>query len=404
MMGIPLNMDVSRIRNDFPPLRNSDSVYLDSACQSLRPDQVISSMVSYYEEFPACGGRSVHSMATRVSMEVDAAREKVAGFFGSRPSEFVFTKNCTEALNIVAKGLGLKKNDVVLTGDWEHNSNHVPWIDLTETVGIRRRFMRSSERGEFDIEEFKKCVTKDVKIVSMAHCSNVTGVEIPVKELTEIAHDNNSIVMIDGAQAAPHMPVDVKDLDVDFYAASGHKMLGPSGVGILYGRTELLEKLRPLMSGGGTVGLATYDSVKRTPPPERFEAGLLNYSGVVGMGAAIDYLKNIGMKNIRDHERSLQRKIQKDTEDLNISIVGPEDPDKRGGVFSFNMGGLESHDVAVMLDTKNIMIRSGMHCAHPFFVSRGLKGCARASVYVYNDENDIEKFTSALRKMDETFS
>lgn len=398
-------MDVSRIRNDFPTLRNGDSVYLDSACQSLKPSAVIDKMMSYYNEFPACGGRSVHSMATRVSMEVDSAREKVTAFFGSKnANEFIFTKNCTESLNIVAKGIGLKKGDVVLTGDWEHNSNHIPWIDLVETVGIKRRFIKTSKHGELDIEDLKRCMDKDVKIVSLAHCSNVTGVEMPVKEITEIAHDNGSLVMIDGAQAAPHMPVDVIDMDVDFYAASGHKMMGPTGVGILYGKTDELNKLRPLMSGGGTVGLATYDTIKRTPPPERFEAGLLNYSGIIGMGAAIDYLKKIGLKNISEHEKALQRKIQKGVEGMSIEIVGPDDPDKRGGVFSFNINGLESHDVAVMLDTKGIMIRSGMHCAHPFFVSRGIHGCARASVYAYTNENDIERFVSALRKIDETFS
>lgn len=362
-------------------------------------------MMQYYTEFPACGGRSVHSMATKVSMEIDDAREKVALFFGSkRPSNFVFTKNCTESMNIVAKGLDLKKGDVVVTGDSEHNSNHIPWMDLVESKGIKRRFARSSRKGEFNIEAFKEVIDKDVKVVSIGHASNVTGFETPVKEIVEIAHDNGALVLVDGAQAAPHMPVDVIDLDVDFYAVSAHKMLGPTGVGILYGKEDELMKLRPLISGGGTVGLATYDSVKLTPPPERFEAGLLNYSGIIGTGAAIDYLSNIGMKNIQEHERSLQRELQNCVSDLDLQTIGPDDPEKRGGVFSFNMMNLESHDVAVMLDSMGIMIRSGMHCAHPFFVSREVHGCARASFYLYNDMNDIHRFADALRKVYQTFS
>jgi len=400
------NMDIKSIRNDFPTLRNSDAVYLDSACQSLKPQCVIDAMMSYYNEFPACGGRSVHSMATKVSMGIDGARETVARFFNSKnPAEFIFTKNCTEGLNIVAKGIGLKKDDVVLTGDCEHNSNHVPWMDLVETVGIKRRFVRSSTNGEFDIEEFKGSIDRKVKVVSMGQSSNVTGAEIPVKEITEIAHDNGSIVMIDGAQAAPHVPVDLIDLDVDFYTVSGHKMLGPSGVGILYGKMEMLKKTRPLISGGGTVGLATYDSIKLTPPPEKFEAGLLNYSGIIGTGAAFEYLKKVGMRNISEHEKHVQKLVQKETEDMKkLSIVGSPDPEKRGGIFSFNIGGLESHDIAVILDTKKIMIRSGMHCAHPFFVSRNMRGCARASFYLYNNDDDIVKFADALKKIEETFS
>jgi Selenocysteine lyase len=398
-------MDVSGIREDFPTLKKGDHVYLDSACQSLKPESVIDSMLSYYREYPACGGRSVHSMATKVSMRVDGAREKIARFFSSKdPNEFVFTKNCTESLNMIAKGLKFKRGDIIVTGDAEHNSNHIPWIGLMETAGIKRRFARTSVRGEFDMEAFKETMDRNVKMVSISHTSNVTGVTVPLKEIVEIAHDHGALVLADGAQAAPHVPVSLPDLDVDFYAASGHKMLGPSGVGILYGKMELLKGLEPLISGGGTVGLATYDSIKLSPPPERFEAGLLNYSGIIGMGAAVDYLQKIGMKNIHEHETHLQKVLQKEIADLGLDIVGPEDPAKRGGVFSFNIKGLESHDVAMMLDTKGIMIRSGMHCAHPFFVSRNIHGCARASVYLYNNDAEMVKFADSLRKVIETFA
>ncbi len=400
-------MNVSSLRKDFPTIRNGKSVYLDSACQSLKPDCVIEKMLSYYNEFPACGGRSVHSMGTRVSMEMDETREKLARFFGcDDPNEFIFTKNCTEGMNTVARGFGLKKGDAVMTTDVEHNSNHVQWLEMASEIGIKRVYCRTSDRGEFDIEEFKKVMNKNVKLVSMGHVSNITGCTVPVKEVTEIAHDYGAAVAIDGAQAAPHIPVDLKDLDVDFYAASLHKMLAPTGVGFLYGKAERLKELKPLMYGGGIVGLTTYDTVKISPAPEKFEAGLENYSGIIGSSAALDYLSKVGMKNIAEHETHLQRVIQDALGGIDrISIVGPEDPAKRGGVFSFNIAGLNSHDVAMMLDNMDsIMIRSGMHCAHPFFVSRNIDGCARASVYLYNDENDVKRFTEATKKIVDTFS
>ena len=401
------SMDVSSIRKDFPTMRNGNAVYLDSACQSLKPDSVIEKMLEYYNEYPACGGRSVHSMATRVSMGVDETREKVAKFFGSKnENDFIFTKNCTEGMNVVARGFGLKKGDVVLTTDVEHNSNHIQWLEMINEIGIKRKYCKTSPCGEFDIEEFKKVINKDVKLVSMGQSSNVTGCTVPIKEVTAIAHDYGAAVLVDGAQAAPHMPVNVVDLDVDFYSASIHKMLGPSGVGFLYGKTERLEKLKPLIYGGGIVGLATYDTVKISPSPERFEAGLENYSGIIGASAAIDYLSKVGMKNIVAHELHLQKNIQKDVEDIKeITFVGPKDPSKRGGIFSFNVKGLNSHDVAMMLDNMDlILVRSGMHCAHPFFVSRKIDGCVRASVYLYNDDDDVERFVTALKKIVTTFS
>ncbi len=400
-------MDVVSIRKDFPTVRNGKGVYLDSACQSLKPDCVIQKITEYYNEYPACGGRSVHSMGTRVSMEMDETREKLARFFGcDDPNEFVFTKNTTEGMNTIARGFGLKKGDVVVTTDVEHNSNHVQWLQLAEDAGIKRRYCKTSFEGEFDIENFKKVMDKDVKLVSMGQTSNVTGCSIPVKEIVEIAHDYGAAVAIDGAQSAPHMPIDLKDLDVDFFCASLHKMLGPTGVGFMYGKAERLKELKPLIYGGGIVGLTTYDTVKISPAPEKFEAGLENYSGIIGAGAALDYLTKIGMKNISEHEKHLQRKIQDGIKDIDgLSIVGPEDPDKRGGVFSFNIKGLSSHDISMMLDNMDgIMIRSGMHCAHPFFVSRGIDGSARASVYLYNDDSDIERFITALKKLSSTFS
>jgi len=400
-------MDVSRIRQDFPALRNQNLVYLDSACQTLRPQSVIDAVVEYYSDYPACGGRSVHRMATKVSIEIDRAREEVASFLGSNnPNNIIFTKNCTESINLVAKGLGLKKGKMVMTTDLEHNSNHAPWVDLQQNHGVGRIIVPTKENGVFDSDSYQDLFGKEVALVSMAHTSNVTGTSIPVREITEIAHDKGALVMIDGAQAAPHMPVDLDKLDVDFYALSGHKMLGPSAVGILFGKEERLEHLKPLMLGGGTVGLADYEEVHLAPPPDRFEAGLANFSGIIGTAAAIRYLLKIGMKNIQNHEIDLQKIIQSRLNEVRgISLIGPNEPELRSGVFSFNILGLGSHDVAMMIDEMAaVLIRSGMHCAHPYFRAKGINGCGRASTYIYNDADDINTFMDALVKISETFS
>ena len=399
-------MDMGPFRKDFPTIRRNLGIYLDSACQSLRPDQVIRAMDEYYEEYPACGGRSVHSMATRVSVAIDDTREALADFFNTKDPEcYIFTKNTTEGLNTAAFGLGLKKGDVVVTTDAEHNSNHVPWLFLKENVGIERRFSKSDRTGEFDIESFKSCMDRKVKVVSVQHSNNVTGCSVPVKAVTEIAHDYGATVIIDGAQAAPHMPVDLKKIDADIYCCSIHKMLGPSGMGVMYGKRETLERMRPLTVGGGTVGLATYDSVNLAPIPDKFEAGLHNYAGIVGTKAALDYLNKVGMANIEAWDTELMKRAVGNLQDIkNLHLVGPEQPGKRCGVLSFNIDGLVSHDIAMMLDSMaNVMIRSGMHCAHPFYVSRAVDGSARASTYLYNSPEEIDIFTNTVRKIAETF-
>ena len=399
-------MDVDAIRRDFPTVRSGQGIYLDSACQSLRPDSVIRAITDYYENYPACGGRSVHSMATKVSMAMDDARETLASFFGTDdPDCYIFTKNCTEGLNTAAYGLGLGGGDVVVTTDTEHNSNHVPWLFLQENMGVRRRIVRSDAEGRFDLEAFHKAMDHDVKVVSVQHASNVTGCSVPVKAVTEIAHDFGATVVIDGAQAAPHMPVDLKRIDADVYCMSIHKMLGPSGMGVMYGKREVLERMRPLALGGGTVGLATYESVNLAPIPDKFEAGLHDYAGIVGTKAALDYLSGVGMEEVVRWDQTLMERILSNLEDVrNLHVVGPRDAPSRGGVFSFNIDGLGAHDIAMMLDSMaGVMIRSGMHCAHPFYVSRGIDGSARASTYIYNTPEEIDVFTDTVRHIAETF-
>lgn len=403
---IRASMDVNSVRKDFPTVRKGQGIYLDSACQSLRPDSVIRAITEYYEEYPACGGRSVHSMATRVSIAVDESRETLASFFGTKDPEcYVFTRNCTEGLNTAAYGLGLKRGDVVVTTDMEHNSNHVPWMRLAETAGVERRFSRSGKDGRFDIEAFHRCMDRKVKVVSVQQSSNVTGCTVPIKAVSEIAHDYGATVIVDGAQSAPHMKVDLEDLDADIYCMSIHKMLGPSGMGVMYGKREVLERLRPMSLGGGTVGLATYDSVNLAPIPDRFEAGLHDYAGIIGTKAAIEYLSRIGMDEVEKWDSMLMRRIFSDLEDVpGLHVVGPDEPSLRGSVFSFNIDGLGAHDIGMMLDSMaGVMIRSGMHCAHPFYVSRGIDGSARASTYIYNTVDEVDVFANAVRHIAETF-
>lgn len=399
-------MNISRLRSDFPTLRKGKGVYLDSACQTLRPDSVIRAMTEYYEEYPACGGRSVHSMSSAVSLAIDESRECLASFFGTDdPDCYIFTKNCTEGINMVAYGLGLKKGDVVLTTDTEHNSNHVPWLMLEDRAGIKRRMTCSAADGEFDMESFKRMMRSDVKLVSVQHAGNVTGCVTPLKEITEIAHDRGALVLADGAQSAPHFKVDLKDLDVDFYSMSMHKMLGPSGMGVLYGKKDMLEKLSPMVTGGGTVGLSTHTHASLAGMPERLEPGLQNYSGIIGTKAALEYIRGIGFDDIVNHEKELMKQIFAETEDVKgLSIVGPSDPCRRCGIFSFNIEGLASHDVAMMADSiDSVMIRSGMHCSHPFYLSREISGSARASTYFYNNSEEISRFSRAVKKIAETF-
>lgn len=393
-------MNVSGIRKDFPTVGDGKPIYLDSACQTLKPKCVIDKILEYYTEYPACGGRSIHAMATKVSMEVDDSRAEFVDFFnaGGR-GNIVFTKNCTESINIVAHGFGLRAGDAVLTSDSEHNSNNVPWMAMSD-MGVRRRVFATDDSGDFNLDAFADSIKGDVRLVSVCHASNVTGRVFPIKEITEIAHDAGVSVCVDGAQAASHMGVDLTDLDVDFYCVSAHKMMGPTGVGVLYGKEESLRDLKPLSYGGGAVASIGDGSFELPPAPEKFEAGSGNYSGIIGAAEAVRYLRKIGMDNIEKHTLGLQRKISEALPGLgSVKVVGSVNPEERGAVFSFNVSGMMSHDVAMVMDSKGVMIRSGMHCSHPFFEKTGIDGCARASFQIYNDESDIEKFLSLLEGM-----
>jgi cysteine desulfurase/selenocysteine lyase len=396
-------MDAESLRNDFPLLSPESGVrppiYLDSACQTLRPTCVIDAMNEYYRSMPACAGRSAHRMATEVSIRCDDVREEARSFFGAaQSSEIAFLKNSTEGLNTVIFGSGLSKGDEVVTTDYEHNSVHIPLIRAASTLGIRRRMVPSLPDGTFDLEAFEETLTSRTKLVAMCLTSNVTGYTLPAREIVKMARSRGAKVLFDAAQTAPSRRIDVRALGADFLVASAHKMLGPSGVGIMYAERESAESLAPLSYGGHGVTGATLGSFELLPPPERFEAGLQNYSGIIGTGAALRYLNAVGLDAVSGHEAMLNRRLTRALRDIEgIRILEPSDPNLRGGILSFNMKSTVPHDIAMILDnSRNIMVRAGMHCCHSLFESRGIDGAVRASMYLYNTPDEVDELARAV--------
>ena len=394
-------------RNDFPTLQGDNPpAYLDNACVTLKPQSVINSIHRYYTETPGCGGRSVHRYGTAVSKAVADARKKLGQFLNApSPNEVVFTRNATHSINQIAHGMKWDKGDVVLTSDREHNSNLVPWLQLEQEQGIDHRVVPSLADNTFDIEAFEAACAdagSRLKMVSVSQVDNLDGVEIPIAEVTKIAHDHGALVAIDGAQSTPHMNVDVQALDIDFLSFSIHKMCGPSGMGGLWGRYDLLDGLRTIQSGGQTVASSTYTDATWAKPPARFEGGLGNFSGMMATGAAIDYLAALDMNAVHEHEIKLNRIMTDGVKDLpGLSIIGPEDPSKRGGICSLLMDDLPAHDVALLLDeAAGVMVRSGQHCVHSWFADRGHpQGSLRASAYLYNNEEDVRRFVDTLNEI-----
>ncbi len=385
-------MNAEKTRKDFPILKDGKVVYFDNACMSLKPVQVVQAMERYYYEFPGCAGRSMHKIGKRTEEEYAKSREKVAKFVNAKHNEIIFTKNTTESINLLSHSIKLGKNDVVLTTDKEHNSNLVPW------QGHKHEVIKTNADGMFDMKNFENMLDKNVKLVSVVHTSNIDGVTNPVKEICSMAHDVGANVILDCAQSAPHKEIDVRKLGADFIAFSGHKMLGPS-IGVLYGRKDLLEGLPPFMTGGDTVSKTTYRTADFLKPPEKFEAGLQNYAGAIGLAAAIDYLKGAGMKNIEKHETELNNYATKLISGIDgMSILGPS-ADKRGGVLSFNVKDMDFHQIALMLNEFNIMVRSGQHCVHSWFDARGIKGSVRASLYLYNTKEEVDRFGDVMKKI-----
>ena len=399
-------MNIEKIRQDFPVLSRKINgkpiIYFDNSCMTLRPRQVVDAMNEYYNNYPACALRSLHKLSKEATEKVSDSRKEVYKFINSKKvEEVIFTKNTTESINIVANTLGLKKDDVVITTDKEHNSNNIPWIKLSKEVGVKRKVVYSNSDNTFSIDNFEKMMseTKKIKLVSMVHTSNMDGVTNPIKEIIKIAHDYDAKVLVDAAQSVPHKEIDVKKLDVDFLAFSSHKMLGPSGMGVLYGKKDLLEKMDQFVVGGETVMNSTYDSYIVEELPSKYEAGLQNYAGIIGTAEACRYLKKISLDDISKHEVKLNKHLTESTHEINdLKIFGPTDAEKRGGIFSFNIGKKDPHEIAMMIDAlSNVMIRSGAHCVHSWFNAHNLKGSARASFYLYNTIEEVDVFSKTLK-------
>jgi cysteine desulfurase/selenocysteine lyase len=395
-------MNVDKVRDDFPILKRQFNgkpiVYFDNACTTFKPKQVIDAVVGYYTEYTGCVGRSVHKLSKKSEEKFEESREKVAKFINAKHDEIIWTKNTTEAMNIVSKGFNFKKGDKVLITNLEHSSGLLPWQIQAEKELINLDFVLCNKDGEFNAEDFKKKIDKKTKVVSLIFTSNVTGTTAPIKEIVKIAHDNDAVVLADGAQTVPHSEINVKKLDLDFLAFSGHKMCGPTGIGCLYGKKELLEKLSPFIVGGETITDADMKSHVFDKLPHRLEGGIQHYAGAIGLGAAVDYLKKIGMSDIEKYERELAKDLIEGLMNIpNVSLIGPKDWKRKNALAAFTVKGIGPHDVAMFLDHENICVRSGMHCAYPFhkFINEP-KGSARASLYFYNTKEEIKLFLDKL--------
>ncbi len=386
-------METEKIRKDFPVLEKL--TYLDSACMSLKPRPVMDKVREYYEDYPACGGRSSHSLAKAVTHETESARKEVASFLGCKTDEVVFTRNTTEGINLVSRSLDL--DGFILTSDREHNSNLLPWL-AAKSRGIEHRVVPSLSDETFDMEAFSQAV-KGAALVSVVHASNIDGYVMPVKEIIKIAHEEGALAMLDGAQSAPHLDFSLKKLGADLFSCSGHKMLGPTGTGVLFGKRDILESMHPYNIGGETVSNSTYETFDLLKPPQKFEAGLQHYSGIAGLGEACRYIRKLGKGSIEKHEKALTRQCMERLQGLGCDIVGVSDPALKAGVVSFNVKGLGYHEVALMLNEKGIMLRSGQHCCHSWFNSRSIRGSVRASLYLYTSVDDIEILVSNLEKI-----
>jgi cysteine desulfurase/selenocysteine lyase len=406
--------DWESIRGDFPALerRINDKpvVYLDSACMSMKPKQVIQAMNEYYEQFPACAGRSVHRFGDEASNAFAESREKFGAFINAKqPEECIWTRNATESMNIVAGSVDLPKGSKIVTTSLEHHSGSLPFVERAKRDDLKIEVVAARPDGTFDIEDWKNTIDSTTRLVSVVHASNVTGTIAPMKEIVEIAHDRGALVVSDDAQYTPHHPMDVQELDIDFSAISVHKMCGPTGMGVLYGKIDLLESMNMYLYGGDTVRDVRYEKgeilPEYLPPPEKFEAGLQNYAGAIGAAAAADYLQSIGMSEIEKHEKTLLRRAMNELVEMDeVHILGTEDTDIRVGLVTFQVDTVESaHDVAGFLNEEyDVMIRSGWHCAGPFHYQMGIdpkKGTARASFYIYNNHEDVDIFLEALRAM-----
>ena len=403
------------IRKDFPILDREINgyklIYFDNAATSQKPRQVIDVMKEFYEKYNANIHRGVHTLSQEASELYENAHKEVANFINADGmEEIVFVKNTTEAINLVAYSWALNRlseGDEVLTTLLEHHSNIIPWEILSKIRGFKVKYADINADGTLNIESLEQLTTEKTRIICVSHVSNVTGAINDVKRIAKLAHENDAIIILDGAQSVPHMPIDVKNLDVDFLAFSGHKMLGPTGIGVLYGKRELLEEMKPFLGGGSMIKSVRCQSpngncqIEWHDLPWKFEAGTPNICGGIGLMEAVRYLRRIGMENVQRHERELTEYVLKRFGEFEkVKFYGPKDASLKCGIIPFNIDGMNPHDVALMLDSFGIMVRSGYHCAEPLHRRLGIKGSARASFYIYNTKEEIDRFIEVLRNIE----
>ena len=404
-------LNSKKIRQDFPILdqiiNDEPLVYLDNAATTQKPRQVLEKLQAYYENDNANVHRGVHTLAERATAAYEASREKARRFINAKSTkEVLFTRGTTTGLNSVARFAEeiLQKDDEVLISIMEHHSNIIPWQEACRKTGAKLVYAYLKD-GQLDLDDLTDKITNKTKFISICHVSNVLGCINPIKEIASVAHENGAYMVVDGAQSAPHMTIDVQDLDCDFYTLSGHKMLGPTGIGVLYGKEDILNRMSPVEFGGEMIDFVYEQEATWKELPWKFEAGTPNIAGAITLGAALDYLSDIGMDTIHAYEQELVAYVLPKLQAIDgLTVYGPQDPKQHMGVIAFNLDGLHPHDVATALDYEGVAVRAGHHCAQPLINHLGIHSAARASFYIYNTKEDCDKLVEAIIKTKEFFN
>lgn len=391
-------------RKDFPIFDGNDVIYFDNAATTQRPRQVLEAMESFNNTCNANPLRGLYGWSVEATERYENARHTVTGFIGAREdAEIVFTRNTTESLNLVAYSYGmhfLHEGDEIVVSLMEHHSNMLPWRQVAKAVGATVRYLYCEADGTITDAAIREAITDRTKLVAVAEVSNVLGVTNPVRKIADYAHEKGAVIVVDGAQSTPHMPVNVQELGADFFAFSGHKLLGPMGIGVLYGRKELLDRMPPFLVGGEMIEDVTLDGESWAETPQKFEAGTVNAAGAAGLDAAIHYLQDVSFDYVCEQERKLtEQLVALLSKDPHITVYGQQDPAKHCGIVAFNIEGCHPHDVASILDEERICIRAGKHCAHPLHDYFGVPSTCRASLYFYNTEEEVERFAHAVAKV-----
>jgi len=411
-----MTVDLSKYQSDFPILSRkvrggNRFIYLDSGATSQKPESVITAEADFYRTKNAAVHRGAHLVAEEASDAYEGARANLAKFIGAQTDEVIFTKSATESLNFLAYSFGnknskicLKAGDEIVVSEMEHHANLIPWQQLAERVGAKLTWLPITSDGRLDLSKISQVITGKTKIVAITHQSNVFGTIVPIDQIVKAARSVGAFIILDACQSVPHFAVDVKILDVDFLAFSGHKMLGPTGIGILWGKSELLEQLEPALFGGSMVDSVTMETATWAKAPRKFEAGVPNMAQAVGLSAAVDYLNNVGMANVESHELALTKELLEGLSQISaVNVIGPLDMKDRGGVVSFTIDGVHPHDVGQVLDQYGIAVRTGHHCAWPLMRKLNLVGTTRASFHLYNDSKDVQALLEAVIKTKEYF-